>query len=312
MHRKPDVDSDALAAIVARAFDNAPVDWRRTAEGVSAQVYRLARGADVFYLRVAESPDANLGVEAALLGELRRLGTRVPEVVFLDRCDAALGRSVLIMTAVPGAPVERANLPEVLRAAGRDLAVVNSLPVDGFGWIRRDRDWPLAGELATYDEFVISYLPAPWPGRLGALLSSADLDALEALFDRERRQPVPGARLAHGDFDTTQIFHQDGRYTGLIDFGDVRGADPCFDLGTFHLTHSKRDPQLLAPLLDGYRTVTDLPCDIAERIHHSAILLGVRQLSRWIDRPAMGLEHPWVVGRARRLSALLGGRPPQV
>jgi Ser/Thr protein kinase RdoA (MazF antagonist) len=306
--RKPDVDASALAAVVARAFGPAHVDWQRAAEGVSAQVYRLARGDEVFYLRVAESAEANLGVEAALLHELRRLGVSVPEVVFLERNDAALERSVLITTAVPGAPLERASMPDVLRAAGRDLAVLNRLPVDGFGWIRRDADWPLAGELAAYDELVVSELPSPWPGPLAALLSNAELDALQALFEAERRRPV-ASLLAHGDFDTTQIFHQDGRYTGLIDFGDIRGADPYFDLGTFHLVHGKRDPDFLPHLLEGYRAASALQLD-GEAILRSAILLGLRQLSRWVERPTMGVAHPWVVGRARRIGALLEEPPP--
>lgn len=41
--------------------------------------------------------------------------------------------------------------------------------------------------------------------------------------------------LAHGDFDTTHIYQDNGRYTGIIDFGEIRGADRWYDLGYFHM-----------------------------------------------------------------------------
>src|SRR5262245_30736652 len=53
--RKPDVDPDALEAMALRVFGaTTPVTFRRTADGLRTQVYRLTRGGDVFYLRLAE------------------------------------------------------------------------------------------------------------------------------------------------------------------------------------------------------------------------------------------------------------------
>ena len=61
MARKPDVDSAALAALVRRAFGTSlPVRCERTLDGVSTQVYRLVRGPETFYLRLAEEADENL------------------------------------------------------------------------------------------------------------------------------------------------------------------------------------------------------------------------------------------------------------
>jgi Ser/Thr protein kinase RdoA (MazF antagonist) len=319
MERKPDVDSKALAALLTRAFGSAAsIACERTPQGVSAQVYRLQRAGEVFYLRVAEAEEQCLAVEAALLVELRKRGVGAPDVVFLEPMDAALRRSVLIMTEIPGTPVSdlaRAggDAGGALRAAGRDLAVLNQLPVQGFGWIRRDQAWPLRAELSTYSDFAVSDLPVDWPGELASLLTSAQLVAIEQVVDDERRQRRSEGLLAHGDFDATQVFQQDGRYTGIIDFGDIRGADPFFDLGTFHLQHGKRRPGLLPHILMGYRDLVELPADHARAIQRSALLLGIRQLSRWIHRPqGLGLDDPVIVGRARRIGELLSGEPREV
>jgi aminoglycoside phosphotransferase (APT) family kinase protein len=168
--------------------------------------------------------------------------------VFVEPFDAGIGRSVAIATEVPGASLAASACPTavaraVAEAAGEDLAVINSVTVDGFGWVRRrGPGWPLRAEHATYLAFLTSYLPAAWPGPLESLLSSGALATVEAMLDVERgRSPAPG-RLAHGDFDTTAIFCAGGRYTGLIDFGEIRGAEPEFDLGHFYLHDRKWVP----------------------------------------------------------------------
>jgi aminoglycoside phosphotransferase (APT) family kinase protein len=310
MARKPDVDAAVLAALVRRAFGTSvPVRCERTPEGVSTQVYRLVRGPEPFYLRVAEEPDENLETDAELHQRLLALGVRVPRVVFVEAFDATIGRSVAITTEVPGASLAAAACrPAVARAvaeaAGEDLGMINRLTVDGFGWVRRrGPGWPLRAEHASYLAFLTSYLPASWPGPLGSLLSGSVLAAVEAMLDAERARSLTAGRLAHGDFDTTAIYCAGGRYTGLIDFGEIRGAEPAFDLGHFHLHDRKRVPVPLLPaLLDGYGRVTPPPDE--RSIRRSAVLLGLRQLCRWLAR-GYGLDHPAVVQRAARLRELV-------
>lgn len=309
--RRPDADPAAVTALLRRAFgDSVPVTFERTPDGMSTQVYRVRRGTDTFYLRMAEERDEHLGTDAELHRRLRMAGVQVPAIVFVEEFDAALDRSVLITDEVPGATLADGATPETARAlvrqAGAQLAVLNGLPVDGFGWVHRHGPgWPLRAEHRRYADFVTSEMPANWPGPLAALFSSADLDRLAALAESERRRTLPGARLAHGDFDAMPIFHRDGRYTGLIDFGEIRGTEPEFDLGHFLLHDTEHVPMPLLPaLLDGYRQVRPPPDHAA--LCRSAILSGLRQLCRWIapDR-AMPPTHPAVVARTHRLTELL-------
>jgi aminoglycoside phosphotransferase (APT) family kinase protein len=116
------------------------------------------------------------------------------------------------------------------------------------------------------------------------------------MVDEELARPPAAAHLAHGDFDATAIFSAAGRYTGIIDFGEIRGAEPAYDLGHFHLHDG--EPPLLPALLEGYARVAPPPD--APSIRRSAVLLGLRQLCRWLDR-GRALDHPAVVERAMRL-----------
>ena len=36
---------------------------------------------------------------------------------------------------------------------------------------------------------------------------------------------------SHGDYDLTPTFCADGRYTTLINFGEIQGTEPLFDMG---------------------------------------------------------------------------------
>ncbi len=318
MQRLPDVDAQAIEAVLRRAFGDATSpSFSRTLEGVSAQVYRVQRGDEVFYLRIAEEAGQDLRVDAELWAELRRRGVSVPEAVFVDALDAGLGRSVLLMTEIPGAPLAshlRADhAAEVARAAGRDLARLNQVPVEGFGWVERDRPHvagaPLRARRPDYADFVVAYLPAPWPGWLDRRFAADEIAAIEASLAVERATARPLGRLAHGDFDAEQIFCRDGRYTGMIDLGEIRGAEPLFDLGHFFLWHGD-DPdgagRLLAPLCAGYHEVAPLPADHEVALRRSALLLGLRQLCLWIDgRRQLPLDHPAVVRRLRRLREIV-------
>jgi Ser/Thr protein kinase RdoA (MazF antagonist) len=250
-------------------------------------VYRAQVDDAVFYLRLAEEPGEDLTTDAAILDRLRALGASVPVVVAAERAPAELARSYLIVTEIPGQPLAEGGTDDearsAARAAGRDTAIINSLPGAGFGWLQRTGVQPLTAELASYGDFAGSDLPESWPGWLTGLFDSEQLDALEALLGTERARVVGAAHLAHGDLDVTHIYTHDGAYQGIIDFGEMRGAELYFDLGHFLLHDGEtRSVELFDSFLAGYTEVAGLPDDHREAIRRSAILLGLRQLSLWL------------------------------
>lgn len=313
MSRKANIDKAATNALLHRVFGaSVPVPYQRTPDGVSTQVYRIWRGPEVFYLRIAEEADENLETEAELHRRLRGLGVKVADIVHVEPFNADIGRSTMITTEIPGMSVADISDPalttSIVEQAGADLAVINQIPVDGFGFVRRhDRSWPLQAEYPQYENFLVSFLPQPWPGPLTFLFDHTDLTVLEDLVEHERTRLRTTALLSHGDFDLTPIFCAGDRYTGLIDFGEIRGTEPLFDLGHFHLHDQETSPSILLPaLLRGYQRVQTLPADHQEAIRRCAILLGLRQLCRWLGPPRhYSLNNPAVTHRARRINELI-------
>jgi Ser/Thr protein kinase RdoA (MazF antagonist) len=323
VERRPDGDLRALHAML-RPVLGPELRVARTPAGVASQVYRVQASGQVVYVRIAEGEDEDLSVDAALLKHLRALGLRVPQVVHVEPFNQALGRSVLIVDEIAGEPLagcrDQHATRRIAHAAGRDLALLNSVDLQGFGWIQRKPPvWPLRATSRTYAEFVTSDLPDPWPGPLGRLFTVAELERLWALVDSECHHDLTGGTLALGDFDTTAIFQIDGDYSGLIDFGEIRGTEPLFDLGHFYLWEHQRSPlPLWEELVAGYGEVAALPTGYQELVGRSATLLGLRQLARWLGPPRnLGPGHPVVLSRVTRLRHLLGlpgngpAEPPQ-
>lgn len=204
-----------------------------------------------------------------------------------------------------------ADITGVARAAGHDAALINSVVVEGFGWLIRNGRLPLRAEFAEHATFVVSELPVPWPGWLAKVFCRAELEALEALVAKQHDQVVEQSHLAHGDLDVTHIYQQDGRYSGIIDFGEVRGADREFDLGHFLLHDAETRPiSLFESFAGGYQEVSGLDEDAIERVRRSAILSGLRQLSLWLGPKRNRSPADRLVRlRVAQLRNLLDGRP---
>ncbi len=312
------VDIAVLGLVVRRVFPGAgSVSVEPASPGRLLVVYRVRADGVSYYLRVAEEAGEDLTTDAQVLVRLAELGVRVPAVVHVEAEPGDLDRSFLIVAAMVGESLASHGTDEqarrAVRAAGRDAALINAIEVEGFGWLRRDGLPGLRAELACYAEFVASDLPRRWPGWLAGAFTAGELEALQGVVDQERQRPVSRGHLAHGDFDATHIWLDDhGRYAGIIDFGEMRGADRHFDLGHF-LLHDRtaRAVPLFEDFLAGYAEAAALAEDHRDLIRRSAVVSGLRQLSLWLgpgrnDSPASDRARL----RATQLRNLLAERPP--
>lgn len=307
-------DPAAVTALVQRIFPAARSPAvERVAEGVSTRVYRIRQGEATYYLRVLPEVDATFAPEVQVHALLAERGVRVPEALYYSPLDEGVARSVMLTTEIPGDSIARRALdeatPAILRDAGRQLALVNSVAVHGFGWVRRDRPHVVAleAEHPSLRAFATEHLESDLAALAGTLLTEAECAATRGVIaahptwlDSEQ------AWLAHGDFDTTPIFAHEDCYSGLIDFGEIRGADRWYDLGHFQLYDGETAPIFLLDwLLEGYQAVTPLPAEYRERISFASLLIAVRTLARTLGKyPRWAPRHPGNAAIRRALAAL--------
>lgn len=312
MTREPDHDHRPLREIANRMLPGTgELTVERAATGSSTPVYRIERGGTTHYLRLAEGPEASQAPEVLIHDLLRDRGVQVPEVIYFEPFHDRLQRSVMVTTAIPGRSL--ADDPHgfdaraVLAAAGRDLAAINDVEVRGFGFVRRDGPggFEMEAELPTLRGFALGELEEHLAA-VSSVLAGDELAAVRAVIrGHDRWLEAIRANLAHGDLDATHIYHQDGRFTGIIDFGEIRGADRYYDLGHLALHEGETLPYPTLPhLLAGYAEVALLPADHALQIQFWSLLIGVRALARRINRPQAAYQRHLELAVRRVLAAL--------
>jgi Ser/Thr protein kinase RdoA (MazF antagonist) len=232
-----------------------------------------------------------MAMEALVHLELRRRGVRVPEVVLLEPFDERIGRPVMVTTEIPGRSIRDEGTISgshgVLVDAGRDLAAIGEVAVRGFGWIRRDAS---ATSLEADDPSARSLMLENLAGHLAALhegmLDRREVSAIERAVKLHAwtLEGLP-SRLAHGDFDDTHIFRVGRTYSGIIDFGEMRGAPPLYDAAHYALHDRSFARPTLPSLLEGYADSSPFADDHETQICLLALLIGVRVLARVAARP---------------------------
>jgi aminoglycoside phosphotransferase (APT) family kinase protein len=271
-----------IRSIVAH---DAPLTVARVAEGVSTVVYRVDAGERTYYLRILPEPGASFAPEVAVHRQLRAAGLHVPEVVYFEHHNGLFQRSLMLTKAIAGRAIGYTQPPAAVRQiaieAGRELAKLNQVAVAGYGWVRRDAADPrLRAEHPTLARWLTEEFEAP----IRALRRCRDLSArdasrlLELLSLASQQLEHEQAVLAHGDFDVTHIFYHEGVYSGIIDFGEIRGAHQLYDLGHFAVENSDLLPHLLA----GYTAVTPLDHEAQRHIYLTGLLIAARRIGRRI------------------------------
>jgi Ser/Thr protein kinase RdoA (MazF antagonist) len=290
--RKPDVDVEVVRNIADRALPGTgrPI-VERASSGTTTQVYRVHRDGTALFVRIAEDAEDSMAMEALVHLELRRRAVRVADVVLMDPFDDRIQRSVMVTTEIAGRSIRDegtvSGLHEVMVECGRDLAAIGEVAVHGFGWISRDPSaTSLEAELPSARSFMLESLEERLSTLQSGPLDRRDVSAIERAVELHAGtlDGVP-SRLAHGDFDDTHIFRVGARYSGIIDFGEIRGAPPLYDAAHYALHDGSFARPTLPSLLEGYGDVLPLPGDHEARIAVLALLIGVRVLALVADRP---------------------------
>jgi aminoglycoside phosphotransferase (APT) family kinase protein len=298
----------SITALLDRWLPGRELRISRAISGVSTEVYRAQSGDEVTWLRLAEDAGENRFVEYRVHQLLRDRGVRVPEFLIFEAHPPELDRSAALTSTIPGVPLSECRDPAVAIAvaeeAGHDLAIINAIPVLGFGWIATTRN----GE----PEIVAQHpVRSGWSAEfLAAVKVIANAGAIDQALIRKLNDSIvtwagegqeAHGFLAHGDFDASHIFFdpETGHYTGIIDFGEARGTHQAYDLGHLLLhDHETASSAVFDACLRGWG---ETAADIRSLAHLHAIAIASRQLAIFITRPNVAYRN-WL---AERLTTLL-------
>lgn len=288
--RAHSVDIQRVKAVVNRLFPARDTQVERVMSGISTYVYRILSQDQAYYLRVLPDAEASFTPEVAALTRLRQHQVTVPEIIHYEDYNKMLGRPVMVETEIRGLALSQSSfsrevLAKVVVEAGRDLARINSLTVDGFGWVNVKRAQParLRAQWPTFRAFALASRVSDLAYLRTHVLKPEEYARLERVlvcYDG-LLDDIKQGYLAHGDLDSTHIFQERGSYTGIIDFGEVRGAGRWYDLAHFRIRDGARPPfQLFQALERGYTEITPLPSDYEPILRFTSVLINLRALSR--------------------------------
>lgn len=256
-------------------------------DGVSTEVYKLTNKGIVYYVRISQDKDM-WKKEADVYKILKNKNLHIPEVILKANTDEIY---FLITSEILGKPISAnsENLEEILEYAGEELGIINSIPVKSFGYFD---DTPYE----KYEDFLFRNFEEKVNTLTSiGLITNSQKKNLLTLGERYRKlaSEIRRPYLSHGDFDFSQIFESDGKYSGIIDFGDIRGSSQFHDLS--HFCTVEQD-SYLKPLLRGFKKIVNMPTNWADFINMEVLGICVSRLN-WIirDTPERILtDHPAV------------------
>lgn len=266
-------------------------------EGVSTNVFKL-EDSEIFYLKLLSD---NHPLQPFLLANklLLEQEVKLPEIQYFTEKDGFLdNRKFYIEKEIEGKSIKKdSTLPEevkekLIMEAGKDLAKINTIPVEGVGWIEGVKDGKLFSSGKDYNDFILRNIGNMLNGLSEInVLSSKQIKEIESyivnnqtLFDTKNT-----SYLAHGDFCVKHIYHLNGEYSGIIDFGDIRGTSKYHDLAHFYTFNRK----YFEALVEGYNSIYKLPSDYMNKVTSEAVIFGVGKLW-WISKnmPNKLKNHP--------------------
>lgn len=256
----------------------------RANNGVSTEVYRVEQEGRVWYLRVAKEGES-MANEAKAHELCQAAGALVPEVVYFEEDNMVLGRSLMVTRDMGGACIE--NIEDgvqkgLMVEVGRNLAKINSISVPGIGYIDKEVGNGFVGSGKNYDDFVLKDVDEKIAQLASLGILEKEIAESAAEFVRQNTKMMLEYRdgwLAHGDFDMTHVFAENGKLTGFIDFGDIRAASRYHDLAHFYMY----SPEYFDDLIKGYGEITTLDENYEERVRAEAVLIAVSKL-HWIGK----------------------------
>lgn len=172
--------------------------------------------------------------------------------------------------------------PEVLREAGRNLALFNQITIQGIGWVNDNTgSYEIKGIGTDYSIFILKDTDEEIQKLVEIGLFDSNVgDKIRLYISKNKTKLLEykQGHLIHGDFGLDHIFALNGKFSGFIDLGDIRAASIYHDLAHFYIYARKCFDQLVK----GYKEVTQLDSDWQERVEIEAMLIAIGKMW-WVN-----------------------------
>jgi aminoglycoside phosphotransferase (APT) family kinase protein len=232
-----------------REVTHAPVvSLKRIVQGAANEVYDVGfDNAEPLIVRIARDAAKNMEPERWVIGQCARAGMLVPHIHFIRHTEwAGMPLHICIMQKLEGERLCDASLDEremhrVLNQLGAWLSHLHAIDVSGFGYLDGEGRAPFPDYSGAGDEFATvraDFSKAADVGGLALGRLNGWLGEMNAVLQVVRPMPV----LAHNDLLAKHVLVQDGRLSGVIDFGEVSGEPALNEFAKWDFVEGDRFP----------------------------------------------------------------------
>jgi aminoglycoside phosphotransferase (APT) family kinase protein len=289
-----------LEALVRRTTGSPILSFERIEGGLSNEVYVCRTTDAAVVVRIARVREPHFEQERWAIEQARSRGIPVPDVLLLaHEPDGDRVLSICVERFVPGT-----SLGSLARRRGRDDPLVAAIARQAGALLVRLHDAAVGGfgplDGAGRGPF------ADWSSALALQVDAEQAKALpeiarglEVLAARRAVFAAAPARLLHFDYEPGHILvdERTGEIVCVLDFEEVRGGDPAYDLAQWEVFHDVYAP--FAPLLEGYLQSATLGPEFHERRLLGEIHYRVSELLRGHIPP------PFVTAARHRLASAI-------
>jgi hypothetical protein len=233
-------------------------------QGVSTTVFNVNPDGENLYFRIQPIKDYAYSPVVSAHKLAAEKGILLPEVLYSEDFSKHFeGRSFMIIKSLKGNNLEEDTEVDknVMFEAGKDLALLNTIPTDQFGWIERSQsteklysNFPTLKDDLTnkLDERLDEYK------KLG-MLDNDQIKKINLLVGKLGKLIDFQPTLAHTDISYAHIFVNKSGYSGIIDFDDIRGSHWMLDLA--EASHSLYRYDDYKNFLEGYSSIFSISPD---------------------------------------------------
>lgn len=307
INKRPSVET--IKAISEKYFGKVN-EVEHVLEGHSTYVYRIKADNVVTYMRLLpEKASFQSEVSAHML--LHDKGLKVPRVLAYEEKNQVTGLSLMLVNEIKGSSLESSyssawssqGFASILYNAGVELSKIHQVKVNGFGWIDKTSQKQLIGEHKTFKDYYCQHLNHDLSKLSLYPFTPIEIDKIKHYIALGKdRLETPNAVLVHGDFDMSHIYQDKGHYSGLIDFGEIRGNNKYYDLATF--IAFSQDALAFKHLLSGYDSKSRLePIDLFS-IELMALSILLRFLGKKEKHPSKMHWYQLAIKQLARLDAV--------
>lgn len=216
-------------------------DFKRVYSGMESQVYVGFDGNERIILKHGPS-SGYYRIESGLYKELEKQGISAPRFIFSN--DEG---NILVISFMEGMELNDHyglfDNKSIWEETANDLNRLKNIRCSGFGEISEiSPDGEFKGALNNWSDFFKKTLEfISFPDHLD-ILTTKELKILSDYWvENKEKINLEHASIVHGDFCMDHIWTMNGKYSGLIDFGDAFIGDPLMDLAYFRLKEINKD-----------------------------------------------------------------------